>query len=140
MGHKPCYCSRMSVFLGDSMQLTREFHFDAAHSLDNYDAGHPNTRVHGHSFRARVTINGMPDENTGQIFDLADFGQVLERVRLQIDHQMLNDIAGLEKPTLENICLWLWDQLSPDLPGLACIEVNRDSLGQSCRYEGSRHG
>ena len=52
---------------------------------------------------------------------------------------MLNEIDGLETPTLENICLWLWEHLMPDLPDLSAVEVFRDSLGQSCLYQGSRH-
>lgn len=121
------------------MQLTREFHFDAAHSLDGYAAGHPNTRIHGHSFRASVTLEGLPDKTTGQIIDLADFGTILDQVRQQLDHQMLNDVDGLSVPTLENICLWLWDNLENALPTLYAVEVHRDSLGQSCRYKGSQH-
>jgi len=49
---------------------------------------------------------------------------------------MLNEIDGLENPTLEHICLWLWQHLQPHLPLLAAVEVFRDSLGQSCLYEG----
>ena len=53
---------------------------------------------------------------------------------------MLNEIQGLEKPTLENICLWLWTELQKDLPQLSGVEVFRDSLGHSCLYQGSQHG
>ncbi len=122
------------------MQLTREFHFDAAHSLTNYEPGHPNTRMHGHSFRVRVTLEGQPAQESGQIMDLTDFGTVLEAARGQLDHHLLNEIEGLSLPTLENICLWLWDNLHTDLPALYAIEVFRDSLGQSCLYKGSQHG
>ena len=87
------------------MKLSREFTFDAAHSLDHYPAGHTNTRVHGHSFRARVTVEGMPDAN-GQIVDLEEMGRQLHEIRNKLDHQMLNDIDGLEQPTLENLCLF----------------------------------
>ncbi len=122
------------------MHLAREFHFDAAHSLPSYESAHPNSRIHGHSFRVRVTLEGQPAKATGQIFDLAILGQMLEAVRLQLDHHMLNEIDGLQNPTLENICLWLWDNLQTDLANLHAIEVFRDSLGQSCLYKGSHHG
>lgn len=121
------------------MQLTREFQFEAAHSLSDYEPNHPNTRIHGHSFRARVTLEGLPDKSTGQIMELDDFGAILEQLRAQLDHQMLNDIDGLDVPTLENLCLWIWEQLHPHLPDLYAVEVYRDSLGQSCRYQGSQH-
>lgn len=135
MGHKP---STLFLF-GEKMQLTREFCFDAAHYLESYDPGHPNRRIHGHSFRVRVTLTGMPNDKTGQIVDLSEFGTILEHLREQLDHHMLNEIHGLETTTLENICLWLWEHLMPDLPDLSAVEVFRDSLGQSCLYQGSRH-
>ncbi len=51
-----------------------------------------------------------------------------------LDHNLLNDIDGLDSPTLENICLWLWTQLEAELPQISAVEVFRDSLGQSCLY------
>ena len=120
------------------MKLSREFSFDAAHSLGHYPAGHANTRVHGHSFRARVTVEGMPDKN-GQIVDLEEMGRLLNELRNQLDHQMLNEIDGLEQPTLENLCLFIWDNLQNGLPQISAVEVFRDSLGQSCLYQGSQH-
>jgi len=121
------------------MKLSRDFSFDAAHHLGHYPQGHPNTRVHGHSFRARITIEGLPDAH-GQIVDFETLDAHVTRLRDTLDHNLLNDIDGLESPTLENICLWLWSQLETDLPQISAIEVFRDSLGQSCLYHGSQHG
>ena len=117
------------------MKLAREILFDAAHSLAQYGVGHPNTHVHGHSFRARITLSGAPDAN-GQIMDFESFGAVLENLRKRLDHSMLNDIEGLSTPTLENLCLWIWAELQDELPHIRAVEVFRDSLGQSCLYEG----
>ena len=121
------------------MRLSREFNFDAAHALDDYPQGHPNTRIHGHSFRVRITVEGQPSDN-GRIVDLEAVGALLEQARDQLDHRMLNDVEGLGAPTLENICLWLWGFLETDLPQICAVEVSRDSLGQSCLYQGSQHG
>ena len=38
------------------MRIYKEFFFEAAHFLPSAPAGHPNARVHGHSFRVRVSI------------------------------------------------------------------------------------
>jgi 6-pyruvoyltetrahydropterin/6-carboxytetrahydropterin synthase len=57
-------------------------------------------------------------------------------VRESLDHRMLNDIEGLAQPSLENLCLWIWDALSDPLPGLASVTVRRDSCGQACTYGG----
>jgi 6-pyruvoyltetrahydropterin/6-carboxytetrahydropterin synthase len=49
---------------------------------------------------------------------------------------MLNNIAGLEKPSLENLCLFIWSALSARFSNLARVTVRRDSSGQSCSYTG----
>ena len=120
------------------MRLSREFNFDAAHALGDYPPGHPNTRVHGHSFRVRVTVEGQPNAS-GRIVDLESVRTLLDNAREQLDHQMLNEIDGLEQPTLENLCLFIWDNLQNGLPQISAVEVFRDSLGQSCLYQGSQH-
>ena len=120
------------------MKLSREFTFDPAHSLDHSPAGHANTRVHRHSLRPRVTAEGQPDSN-GQIVDLEEMGRHLNDIRNKLDHQVLNEIDGLEQPTLENLCLYIWDNLQNGLPQISAVEVFRDSLGQSCLYQGSQH-
>jgi 6-pyruvoyltetrahydropterin/6-carboxytetrahydropterin synthase len=49
---------------------------------------------------------------------------------------MLNDIDGLAKPSLENLCLWIWRALSTQFANLSRVTVRRDSCGQSCTYTG----
>ena len=121
------------------MKLSRDFSFDAAHHLGHYPQGHANARVHGHSFRARITVEGQPDTH-GQIVDFETIDAHIAALRATLDHNLLNDIDGLDSPTLENICLWLWTQLEAELPQISAVEVFRDSLGQSCLYQGSHHG
>ncbi len=117
------------------IKITRQFHFDAAHRLNGYGDTHPNDRIHGHSFRVRVTVTGTLNER-GQILDMDELSAQLETVRAQLDHHMLNDIDGLAQPTLEHIAIWIWDYLRPHVPEIMAVEVARDSLGQSCVYEG----
>ena len=54
------------------MRIYKEFFFEAAHFLPSAPAGHPNARVHGHSFRVRVTLDGEPDDETGLVMNLED--------------------------------------------------------------------
>jgi 6-pyruvoyltetrahydropterin/6-carboxytetrahydropterin synthase len=122
------------------MRIQKQFSFDAAHYLPHAPDGHPNRRLHGHSFRVIVCLDGMPDDATGLIRDFGDVNAQLMDVRDELDHRFLNEIEGLEKPTLENITLWLWTRLQAALPELARIEIHRDSCGEACIYEGSRHG
>jgi 6-pyruvoyltetrahydropterin/6-carboxytetrahydropterin synthase len=70
---------------------------------------------------------------------LGKLGALLQDMHERLDHQMLNEIDGLEQPTLENLCLWIWGALQSPLPQICAVEVFRDSLGQSCLYQGSQH-
>jgi 6-pyruvoyltetrahydropterin/6-carboxytetrahydropterin synthase len=118
------------------MRIYKEFTFEAAHFLPSAPPGHPNARVHGHSFRVRVTVDGEPDDKTGVIMHLDDVEAALADVHEALDHRMLNEVEGLSQPTLEQISTWLWDRLHNRLPGLAEIEIARDSCREGCIYRG----
>ncbi len=119
-----------------TMRIYKEFTFEAAHFLPSAPLGHPNSRVHGHSFRVRVTLDGEPDEKTGIVMHLDDVKVALAEVREGLDHRFLNEVEGLSQPTLERISMWLWDRLHNRLPGLAEIEIARDSCREGCIYRG----
>jgi len=120
------------------MRVYKEFCFEAAHFLPSAPPGHPNARVHGHSFRVRVTLDGEPDVTTGVVMHLEDVEAALAESREALDHRLLNEVEGLDVPTLERITMWLWDRLHNRLPGLAEIEIARDSCHEGCIYRGPR--
>ena len=118
------------------MRVYKEFTFEAAHLLPSAPPGHPNARVHGHSFRVRVFVDGEPNDDTGVVVHLDDLEAATKDARDALDHRFLNDIEGLAAPTLEHIAMWLWDRLHNCLPGLAEIEVARDTCHEGCIYRG----
>ncbi len=118
------------------MRIYKDFHFEAAHFLPSAAPGHPNARVHGHSFRARVTVEGQPDPRTGLILHFDDLTAAIAGAREALDHRFLNDVDGLSAPTLERIAEWLWSRLASRVPGLAEIMVARDSCEEGCVYQG----
>ena len=118
------------------MRVYKEFFFEAAHFLPSAPPGHPNARVHGHSFRVRVAVDGEPEKKTGILVHFDDLEDAVADARDALDHRMLNEVEGLQSPTLERIAMWLWDRLHNRLPGLAEIEVARDSCHEGCVYRG----
>ena len=118
------------------MRIYKDFKFEAAHFLPSAGVGTANARVHGHSFRARVVIEGEPSAETGYVFHFDDLSQALADTELALDHRMLNEVEGLSAPTLERIAVWIWNRLSNRVPGLAEVHVNRDSCGEGCIYRG----
>jgi 6-pyruvoyltetrahydropterin/6-carboxytetrahydropterin synthase len=118
------------------MEVAYRFAFDAAHRFDSYPDGHPYRGVHGHSFQCEVALRGEPRPPSGFVADLGSVEAACNEVRATLDHRMLNEIAGLETPSLENLCVFVWSALEPRFPNLARVTVRRDSIGQSCSYTG----
>jgi 6-pyruvoyltetrahydropterin/6-carboxytetrahydropterin synthase len=117
-------------------ELSKQFRFDAAHTLACEVDIEANRRVHGHSYRAEVTVRGMPDRKSGMLIDLGLFERALAETRDALDHRMLNDVEKLGPPTLENLSAWIWQKLAPDIKSLAKVAVYRDSNGDACVYYG----
>ncbi|MEM8901406.1 MAG: 6-carboxytetrahydropterin synthase QueD [Bacteroidota bacterium] len=105
------------------MEIFKEFTFDSAHFLPNVAEGHKCRNIHGHTYRVRLYIAGKPDSHSGMIQDFADIKSAFKPVEKLLDHQLLNEVDGLENPTTENFIVWLWRKLKPELPGMSKIEV-----------------
>jgi 6-pyruvoyltetrahydropterin/6-carboxytetrahydropterin synthase len=118
------------------MEISYRFGFDAAHHFDVFPEGHAYRGMHGHSFQVEVAIAGRPDPATGFVADLGEIENACLAVRGGLDHRVLNEIPGLAKPSLENLCLWIWNALAKTYPNVSRVTVRRDSSGQSCSYTG----
>lgn len=105
------------------MEIFKEFRFEAAHRLPNLPAGHKCGRLHGHSFRARVYVEGEVDPVTGWVMDFYDIKEIFRPYYEMLDHHYLNEIEGLENPTSENLAKWIWNNLKDKLPGCTKVEV-----------------
>lgn len=117
------------------VQLKKTFQFEAAHSLPKLPPSHKCHRLHGHSFKVDVIVEGECDPELGWLVDYADIANAFEPFWKQLDHNHLNAIEGLDNPTSENIAKWIWDRLHPSLPQLTAIEV-AETCNASCVYRG----
>jgi 6-pyruvoyltetrahydropterin/6-carboxytetrahydropterin synthase len=118
-------------------ELSKQFWFDAAHTLDRTIEAESSRRIHGHSYRAEVTVRGQPDPVSGMIVDMGFLERELETVRDALDHRFLDEISDLGPATMENLCRWIWDRLKGRLPALSKVSVHRDSNGGTCSYWGA---
>jgi len=119
------------------MKLVKTFRFEAAHRLPEVPEGHKCARLHGHSFRVEVEIEGPVDPASGWVVDYADIAAEVKPVVERLDHRYLNEIEGLENPTSENIAVWIWERLQPRLAGLARVAV-AETCTACCEYRGER--
>lgn len=118
-----------------NVRLVREYRFEAAHRLTGVPAEHRCARLHGHSYKVEVTLEGPVDPRAGWLVDFSDIDAAWSLAKPQLDHSVLNDIPGLENPTCENLTQWIWDLLAPALPQLRKVTVWETSHAR-CEYEG----
>lgn len=118
-----------------NVRLAREFRFEAAHKLPKVPAGHKCARLHGHSFRVEIAVDGPVSEETGWFIDYADLSEAWKPLFAELDHTYLNEIPGLENPTSEILARWIWERLSPTLPSLSRVTIF-ETCTTRCEYEG----
>ena len=109
-----------------------EFTFEAAHQIP------PFSTLHGHSFRVVVFMTGERDPKFGWSHNLYDVDAAISETKRRLHDSYLNEIEGLEVPSLENVAVWIWRQLDPVLPGLDRVVVRRgiEGAGEGCCYSG----
>jgi len=122
----------------NKVRVTKEFDFEMAHALWNYDGACKN--IHGHSYRLFVTIIGEPieDENNvkfGMVLDFKDLKAIVKTNIVDfLDHSLIVyekaegeslDAVKLmyEKvhifsfqPTCENLIVYIAEVLKEKLP------------------------
>jgi 6-pyruvoyltetrahydropterin/6-carboxytetrahydropterin synthase len=121
----------------DQWIIYKEFSFEAAHRLPHHDG--KCSRLHGHSWIARVYIKGnaMIEEGakTGMIIDYGDIkNYVKPLLDNYLDHYYLNETTGLDNPTSEALAKWIYEKLEEgNLPGLYAVEI-KETCTSGCYY------
>jgi 6-pyruvoyltetrahydropterin/6-carboxytetrahydropterin synthase len=100
-----------------------EFTFEAAHQVPPYSG------IHGHTFRVVLYMRGERDPVFGWSHNLYDIEEVIADTKKDLDNRYLNEIEGLEVPSLENVVVWLWGRLDARIPGLDRVSIARGMDG-----------
>jgi 6-pyruvoyltetrahydropterin/6-carboxytetrahydropterin synthase len=128
------------------VRITKEFGFEMAHALWNYDGDCRN--IHGHSYRLFITISGTPESKSsdpkfGMVLDFKDLKKIIKGPVVDfLDHSLavyreaegetLDAVRAMyEKvhvfdfqPTCENLVFYIVDRVQPLLsPGLKLESV-----------------
>lgn len=117
------------------VQIECQFHYEAAHHLPLVPTGHQCGRMHGHSYHLTVVVDG-PVDDTGFVADFADIKDIAGVLVKQLDHHCLNDIIGLENPTVENQLVWFWQGLKLVLPARLVELRLQETNNNSATYRG----
>jgi 6-pyruvoyltetrahydropterin/6-carboxytetrahydropterin synthase len=120
------------------IRVTKEFTFEMAHALWNYDG--PCRNVHGHSYRLFVTLSGVPvvepgNSKNGMVIDFTDLKSIVEKEIVKVfDHAIVlsrrfdkdktemftkmfgNTVLVDYQPTCENLVSDFSNRIIPNLP------------------------
>lgn len=90
-----------------------EDEFEAIHFLKG-DFG-PETQLHGHRYKVRVTIEGEELDESGTLFDISKLRCGLKEILSELHYHNLNEIEGLKEvnPTVENVSKYIYEKLAP---------------------------
>ena len=113
-------------------ELSQRFHFDAAHTLERDIDTEASRRIHGHTYRATVTVRGTPDPRTRMVIDLELLAQRIANVRDMLDHRLLDEVEGLGPSTLEGLGTFILTKLRMSLDNVVRVTVERPHNGDCC--------
>lgn len=106
---------------------TKEFEFEAAHHLINYDG--PCANVHGHSYKLQVTVSGNINTNDTDyasdcmVIDFKNLKKIVKEVIIDThDHANLNTLY--DNPTAEVMVIGMYNNLRECLP----LDVRLESV------------
>jgi len=121
------------------IRVTKEFSFEMAHALWNYDG--PCRNVHGHSYKLFVTLSGVPsddlqDPKNGMVIDFSDLKDIVKKEIINVfDHAVTvsvnydrekmeafkkmfgNTVVVGYQPTCENLATDFASRIKKQLPG-----------------------
>lgn len=122
--------------------IWRRYRFEAAHQLPNVPQGHQCGRMHGHGFEvilhASEDLHAQGDNAEDMGVDFEQMDRLWQPLFEQLDYSCLNDIKGLENPTSEVLCNWIWQQLKPQLVQLSWVTVY-ETHTSGCHFNGEHY-
>lgn len=120
------------------IRVTKEFSFEMAHALRNYDG--PCKNIHGHSYKLFVTLSGIPandhdNPRIGMVIDFSDLKDIVksqiinvfdhsvtisgdyEKEKLDLFRRMFENIIVVDyQPTCENLVADFAARIKQNLP------------------------
>jgi 6-pyruvoyltetrahydropterin/6-carboxytetrahydropterin synthase len=120
----------------NNVRLTKQFHFEMAHALYDYDG--PCKNLHGHSYQLNLCVIGKPiakqNIKQGMVIDFTNLKQLVKPIIDELDHATMLNKDSLKilnestntlfgklievdyQPTCENILIHLAERIQLLLP------------------------
>ncbi|MBM7635870.1 6-carboxytetrahydropterin synthase QueD [Streptococcus saliviloxodontae] len=113
-GDSLIYCPRRVL-------VSKEFTFDAAHHLFNYEG--KCKALHGHTYRLQLAVSGFLDD-CGMVYDFGDLKEIYKNeLEPKLDHRYLNESLPYMNTTAENMVYWIYQTCAESLPSDRGLEM-----------------
>ncbi|WP_165211040.1 6-carboxytetrahydropterin synthase QueD [Streptococcus tangpeifui] len=109
------------IYTPKRVLVSKEFTFDAAHHLFQYEGKCKS--LHGHTYRLQIAVSGMLDER-GMVYDFGDLKAIYkEHLEPQLDHRYLNESLPYMNTTAENMVYWIYKTVETHLPDQRGLQI-----------------
>lgn len=112
-----------------ALRIAAGFTFEVAHFTPMWPEGHPNRRMHGHSYECELIAEGSLDPH-GMVVGAERLAAIAGVLKELVDHRVLNDIAGLDHPTMECLAQFFLERARLNIEAINRVRVGRPSLKQ----------
>ncbi|AOH56222.1 6-carboxytetrahydropterin synthase QueD [Peribacillus muralis] len=93
--------------------VSKEFTFDAAHHLHDYEGKCKN--LHGHTYKVIFGVSGYTDSR-GLMMDFGDMKEIWKNeIEIHLDHRYLNETLPPMNTTAENMVVWIYEKMAEAL-------------------------
>lgn len=110
-------------FDGQRYRIWKELSLDCSLRLKRAPDGDPRRRIHGHTYTLRLHLNAPIDRIMGWTIDFGDVKELFSPIFLELDHQPLHELVGLEDNDPASLASWIRRKVGPVLPQLDRIDL-----------------
>ncbi|MEK8031490.1 6-carboxytetrahydropterin synthase [Ideonella sp. DXS29W] len=112
-----------ALYDGATHRIWKDFHLDSAVRLRHAPAGHPEARLHGHTYTLRLHLSAALDELRGWAVDFGDVKELFKPVFKALDHHALHDVPGLPDGDCASVAQWVLSQARERLPQVCRVDL-----------------
>ncbi len=120
---------------GEAYRIWKEFGLDSAVRVRRAPVGSAQARLHGQTFRLRLSLAAPLDQVLGWVVDFGDVKSLFRPLFERLDHQPLYEIEGLDDTDTLTLAQWILHACRPQLAALDAVRLlEADGCGAWARH------
>ena len=103
-------------------ELVKQYFAEVAHQKPTSSG--PSSRLHGHSLKIEIVLEGPIDPAYGWVVDFKEITRYFNPLYKQLDHHCLNEIDGLDDTSPDGVARWIYERMYTQLKELKEVRVS----------------